>query len=133
MDFTLPELSATEIATQHFYVDDYVKGRYETILDIYLLTALGLSLKRSDQVIKSYNGTFKGPPAPMVDLGTYEVKQLNKGKITPEELFTNAYAEEINELEQVLTSTKKLRAILDAKYKKADLNKVMKNQFQNLT
>ena len=45
----------------------------------------------------------------------------------------NAYVEWVHESEQVRTSTKTLRVILDAKYKKADLNKVMKNQFQNLT
>ena len=40
----------------------------------------------------------------------------------------NAYAEEEHELEQVLTYTKQLRENLDAKYEKADLNKVMENQ-----
>ena len=33
----------------------------------------------------------------MVDVGTYECKDLNAGKITPEELFINAYIEEIYE------------------------------------
>ena len=40
----------------------------------------------------------------------------------------NAYIEEIFELEQVRTSTKRLHEILDAKCKKSDLNKVTKNQ-----
>ena len=71
--------------------------------------------------------------APMVGLGTYEFKILNMGKITPEESFTNAYAEEIHESEQVCTSAKQLREILDAKYKKASLNKVMKSQCLHLT
>ena len=31
------------------------------------------------------------------------------------------------------TATKRLRAILDAKYEKADLHKIMVNQFQHLT
>ena len=69
----------------------------------------------------------------MVDMGTYEFKYLNTGKLTPAELFMNAYSEEINELEQVHTSTKKLNVILDAKYEKEHLNKVMDNQFQHLT
>ena len=34
---------------------------------------------------------------------------------------------------KLCTSTKQLRVILDAKYEKADLNKVMKNQFQHST
>ena len=29
----------------------------------------------------------------MVNLGTYQFKDLNTGKITPEESFMNAYAE----------------------------------------
>ena len=69
----------------------------------------------------------------MVDMGAYEFPYLNTGKITPEESFTNAYTEDINESEQVRTSTKRLHAILDYKYKKADLNKVMENQCQHLT
>ena len=40
----------------------------------------------------------------MVDLGTYEFKDLNKDNITPSEL--NAYAEEINEPEQIRTYNK---------------------------
>ena len=41
----------------------------------------------------------------------------------------NAYTEEINESEQVRTSTKRWRLILDAKYKKQNINKVMKIVF----
>ena len=42
--------------------------------------------------------TFEIPLAPMLSLITYESEYLNKGKITPEELFMNTYAEEIYEL-----------------------------------
>ena len=52
----------------------------------------------------------------MVDLGTYEFQYLNTGNIMPEQVFTNNYAEKIYESEQVRTSTKQLRVILDAKY-----------------
>ena len=45
----------------------------------------------------------------------------------------NAYAEELNEPEQVPTSNKLLHVILDAKYEKEDLNKVVENQCQHLT
>ena len=61
----------------------------------------------------------------MLDLGIYEFNYLNTGEITPEELFTNSYAEEIYESKHVRTTTKQLRVILDAKYEKANLNKVM--------
>ena len=69
----------------------------------------------------------------MVNLGMYIFKYLNTGEITPEEYFTNAYVEEVYESEYVNTATKRLRVILDAKYEKSNLHKVMKNQCQNLT
>ena len=68
----------------------------------------------------------------MVDLGTYISKKLNIGKTKPKELFTDAYVKEVYELEHVRTATKRLRIILDAKYEKADLHKVMENQCQHL-
>ena len=61
----------------------------------------------------------------MDDLGTYIFKDLNTGKITPEESFTNAYVKEVYESEHVQNSAKLLRVILYAKYEKADLHKVM--------
>ena len=48
-------------------------------------------------------------------------------------MFTNAYTEEVYESEHVHTATKRLRVILDAKYEKEDLHKVMKTQCQILT
>ena len=54
------------------------------ILGRYLLTQLGLILKFSDHIIESDDGPFEGSTAPMVDLSTYEFKDLNTGEITPE-------------------------------------------------
>ena len=51
----------------------------------------------------------------MVDLGTYEFKDLNTWKITPEEFFTNAYIKEAYESEHVRTTTKNLLVILYTK------------------
>ena len=48
-------------------------------------------------------------------------------------MFTKAYVREVYESEHVCTATKTLRVILDAKYEKADLHKVMENQCQHLT
>ena len=45
-------------------MDESANRRYDTILGRYLLTALGLNIKRSDHVIESDNGTFKGSMAP---------------------------------------------------------------------
>ena len=42
----------------------------------------------------------------MVDLGKYEFKKIDTGNITSEELFMNAYPEEINLSEKFRTYTK---------------------------
>ena len=75
------------------HMDDSAKGRYDIILVQEILTELRLNLKSSDHVIKADDGTFKGSKTPMVDLGMYEFKDLNTGKITLKELFTNSYIE----------------------------------------
>ena len=131
IDFTLPELSATEIVTWNCHVDDLAKGRYDIILGRDILTTLGLNLKLLDHVIEADSGTFKGSTSPMVDMGTYEFKDLNTEKITLKEYFTNSYAEEIYESDQFRTSNKRLNVILDAKYEMAYINKVMKTQCQH--
>ena len=68
----------------------------------------------------------------MVDPGMYELTDLGTRNITPEESLINAQTYEVCESEQVRTSTKQLRVILDTKYEKAYLNKVMKTQCQHL-
>ena len=68
----------------------------------------------------------------MIDLGTYVFKDSNTGKITQEESVTNVYVEEVYGSQNVRTATKKLRVILNAKYEKADLHKVMEKKCQNL-
>ena len=85
------------------------------ILGIDLLKALVLKSELYYHIIEADDGYFKGYKAPMVDLGTYEFKYLNTGNITPEEQFTNAYAEEIKKPEPVCTYTKQLHVILYAK------------------
>ena len=52
----------------------------------------------------------------MVDLGAYIFKDLNTGKIKPEESFTNADVKEVYYSEHVRTAAKRLHVILDAKY-----------------
>ena len=59
-------------------MDDSARGRHDIILEQYLLT----DLKFFDNVIYADDGPFKGSTTPMVDLGTYEFKDLNTGKIT---------------------------------------------------
>ena len=48
-------------------------------------------------------------------------------------MFTNVYVEEVYESEHVCTSTIWLCVILDAKYEKPYLHKVMETQCRNLT
>ena len=127
--FILTSFSATDVVTWKYHMDDYTKGRYGMILGRDILTELGLNLKLFENVIKFDDGRFKGFTTAMVDLSTYAFKILNTGEITPEEQFTNDYVEEAHESEHVLTSTKKLRVILDAKYEKADLHKVIETQY----
>ena len=52
----------------------------------------------------------------MIGLGTYEFRDFNTVKNTPEEYFMNSYKDKVCELEQVCTSTKRLNTIFDTKY-----------------
>ena len=70
VDLTLPALSTINVVTWECHVDDSANGRYDMILEKYLLTELVLNLKFSDYVIKAYDGTFKVSTTPMVYLGT---------------------------------------------------------------
>ena len=56
-------------------------------------------------------GLKKGSSTSMIDLGKYEFKDFNTEEITPEESFMNAYTQEIDELEQVHSSTELLFTI----------------------
>ena len=84
LDVTLPELSAANVGTWKCHVDDSIQGRYGMILGIYLLTSLGLDCRLSDHTIKAYDGRFKVSTSCMVDLGACEFKELNTGKLHPE-------------------------------------------------
>ena len=64
-------------------MDFFSKGRYDIILGRYILTELGLNLNFSKHIIKADYGTLKGSTPPMVDLGKYQFKYLNTGKIKP--------------------------------------------------
>ena len=63
--------------------------------------------------------------APVNDLGMYGFINLSTGKIKPEKLFMNDDAEDFFELEKFRTATKRLHVILDARYERAKVNKVM--------
>ena len=81
IDSTLPDFSATKYVTQEFSVDNSAKNRYRMILGTDLLKPMGLNLKNSEHVIKGGEGTFEGSTSPIIDLGIYEFKGLNRYKI----------------------------------------------------
>ena len=74
VDPTLPALSTTNVMTCKSQVDDSAKGRYYMILELNLLTELGLNLNVSDHIIETDDGTFNWSITPIFDLGTYELK-----------------------------------------------------------
>ena len=69
----------------------------------------------------------------MVDLGAYVFKYLNTRKIKTEESFTDDYFKEVYKSEHVRNANKQLHIILDVKYEKETLHKVMETQCQHLT
>ena len=73
----------TKIVTREFHVDDYAKSSYDVILVRYLLIELGLNFNFYKHIIEGGDGPFEASMAPMIDLGVYEFKYLNTGKITP--------------------------------------------------
>ena len=60
IDFCLPEFRATKNVTWKLYVDESTNGRYNMTLGRDLLTALGLDLKFSLNVIHDGEGPYKG-------------------------------------------------------------------------
>ena len=69
----------------------------------------------------------------MLDIITYDFKHLTDTKVRPEEYFINTYADKCLESEGKISSARRMRIILDAKYKKSDLNQVMDKQCQHLS
>ena len=60
IDFFSPEFSATNIVMWKYHVDKYTNGRYDMILGRDILTALGLDIKLSENVIIGREVTYNG-------------------------------------------------------------------------
>ena len=114
--FCLPELCATKIVTWKCHVARSTKSRYDMILGRDLLTALGLDLKFSENIILGGDIPFKGCSVSMVDFITYDFKPLTDNKVKPEESFINAYFDECPKSEDTISSTCRIHRILDVKY-----------------
>ena len=97
-----------------------------------LLTALVLDLKFPENLIIGGEGPYEGCLAPMSDLSRYRSKSLMYKIVKLEESFINLYVGKCLGYESSISSTHIMRIILDAKYEKAHLNKVMTEQFQHL-
>ena len=126
VDFCLTEFSAAKIVTWKWHVDKSTTDRYDMILGRDLLTALGLDLKFSENVIHGGEGTYKGCSAPMVEVSNYNFNTLTSKIVKPEESFINVYVSECFESGSSLSATHRMRRILDAKHEREDQNKVMK-------
>ena len=68
----------------------------------------------------------------MVEVRDHHFKLLTDKKVKPEESFINAYVDKCLEYEGTISSTRRIRRILDARYEKADLNKVVYEHCQRL-
>ena len=74
IDFTLPEISVTQMMTRNYHMNAYNKIRYDMILGRDILSSLGTGLKNIDHAIEGGDGLSESCTALMVDLGTYEFK-----------------------------------------------------------
>ena len=114
------------------HIDDSTNGRYYIFLGRDLFTALGLDIKVYDNVISGGEGPYEGCYAPMVDISNYNFNIITDKTVKPEESFINLYANECLKSDSAISATCRMRIILDVKYKKSDLNKVMTKKCQHL-
>ena len=74
----------TKTVTWKCHIDESTTGRYDMILGRDLLTALGLDLKFSENVIRGVEGPHKGCSAPMFDVKTYDFNIVTSKTVKPE-------------------------------------------------
>ena len=82
------------------HVDESTTGRYNMILGRDLLTALGLDLKFSGNVICGGEGPYEGCSAPIVDVNSYIFNIAMSKTVKPEESFINTYVNECFEFQK---------------------------------
>ena len=68
----------------------------------------------------------------MVDVINYDFNIITDRTVKPEEYVINSYGNGCFEPKSAISATRRMRNILDAKYKKEDLNRVMIEQCQHL-
>ena len=84
-----------------------------------------MDLNFSENVIIGGEGPYEGCSAPRVDVSNYNFTYITGKTVKLEESFINSYVNECFKSNSAIISTSRMRRILDAKYKKSDLNKVM--------
>ena len=97
--------------------DNKKNCRYDIILGRGLLTVLVLDLNFSENIIISGERPYEGCLAPMADLSNYDFKSSTTKKVKMKEYFLNPYDNECLESDSSISSTRRMRRILDAKYK----------------
>ena len=97
-----------------------------------LLIALGMDIKFSEGIIIGGETPYEGCLAPMVDVSNYNFTSMKDKTVEPEESFINTYVNESFESDSAISSIRRMRRILDNKYEKSNLNKVMTKQCQHL-
>ena len=69
----------------------------------------------------------------IVEVSDYDFKFITDKTVKLEESFVNLYVDGCIKSDRTISSTRIMRRIIDAKYKKSDLNKVMNEQYQHIT
>ena len=118
LDFFLPEFSATKIVIWKCHIDKSTNGRYDMIIVRDILSELVPDLKFSDNIISVREGTHEGCSTPMVDVSNYDFNIITDKAVKLEEYFINLYVNECLEYESVISATRRMYRIIDAKYKK---------------
>ena len=65
----------------------------------------------------------------MADLCNYDFKYLTENIVKLDKLFIKLYVYEFLKSERSISSTRRMRRIFDAKYEKADINKVITEKY----
>ena len=90
------------------HVNESTTGRYDMILGRDLLTALGLDLKFSDNVISGVKLQYEGCSAPIVDVINYDFNLITDKTVKLEESFINSYINECLKFESAISATSTL-------------------------
>ena len=83
LDLCLPEFSSIQIITHKCHIDECTNVRYNMILGRDLLTAPGLDLKISENIIIEGKVPCEGCSTPMVYLSNYDFTSITDKTVRP--------------------------------------------------